>query len=75
LPPKKFGWTGYHSKIAKRKKRIVDEYIGISPSVESGIIPNTPYTPDQYYALRRIELQMSRMALNIKKKRGTPSNL
>lgn len=76
MPPKKYGWSGYHSRVIQKKKKILDPYLGIIPNTRQN--PQLPYTPDQYYALRRMQLQMSLLNLSIKKKRGMkviPSSL
>ena len=70
LPPKKFGWTGYHSKLALKKRRLIDDYLGILPDTQSSGSSEPIYTPDQYYALRRFNVQMSRLGITIQKKRG-----
>jgi hypothetical protein len=81
MPPKKFGWGGYHSRVIQKKKKILDPYLGILPESNNSnskartqqgqVQGQLPYTPDQYYALRRMQLQMSLLNINILKKRGT----
>lgn len=70
VPPKKFGWSGFHSKIMQRKKKAIDPYIGILPECEVSGNHSVNYSPEQFYALRRMELQMNLLNVTLNKKRG-----